>query len=545
MRYSEEIIEEVRLRADIAEIIGEFIPLKKRGNNYIGLCPFHNEKTPSFNVSTERKIYKCFGCGKSGNTFSFLMEHAGMSFIEAVEYTAKECGITLPEKSQPAGTKTEPTKRSLTIDALKSAAAFYSYTLHTEKGKAALDYLNNREFNNDIIIQFSLGYAPDSWDSVIKELGSHGFTEEIMLEAGLVIKKENGGCYDRFRGRATFAIKDHLGRIVGFGARRMNEDKSQPKYINSPQTIVYDKSKILYGLFEAKNNIRSSGTAILVEGYADALTLHRAGFTNTVASSGTALTLEQLDLLKKYCSKLLIVYDADSAGANATERGLELALSQGFETFIVRLPEGEDPDSFVRNRGQETFRRQLDTAVEFLDFKLDTMRKSGKLNNPADSAAAIRNIIGIISKIPDRLQHDFYISRLASKMQMSEYQVQRIYEEKANSDAAAERHDDRHENFRYEVMPPPSEEDYYSVYENPSEESKQPEEISSETILREMFPEEKMLIKFAIEKPEYLNKMFEQHELCSDNFVSDAGKYMFSIIVNLCEESSDLLNEII
>jgi DNA primase len=313
---------------------------------------------------------------------------------------------------------------------MQKAESYYREQLKQFSGQQTYSYFMRRGFDDDIQELFSLGFSPDSWTQTLQFLTSSGYSEQAMEDAGLILRREKDNSpYDRFRGRAMFPVHDHLGKVVGFGARRMVEDDAQPKYINSPQSLIYDKSRILYGLAQAKSSIRSLGYAILTEGYADTISLVQAGFSNTVASSGTALTTEQLQLLSRYSKKLYIVYDGDAAGEQAALRGIDLAIEQGFDVRLIALPEGEDPDSFVRNRGPESFRRAIELAMTIIQFKIESFRKQGLLNSPAEKAQAIRSLIETVAKIPDILQHDFYIQQISDTLHLSYGQISHLYDE--------------------------------------------------------------------------------------------------------------------
>ncbi|MFM8472590.1 MAG: DNA primase, partial [Candidatus Kapaibacterium sp.] len=353
MHIPEHIIEEVRHRSDIVETVGEHVRLQKRGKNFLGLCPFHSEKTPSFNVNPELGIYKCFGCGKSGSAINFIMDHQAMSFPEAVRFLARRIGVVIEDEQQTDAERLEHSRTDAAHRALAAACEYYEERLRDSVGKVAMTYLSGRGFDEATLRAFHCGYAPDDWQSTSVELLRRGFSEQTMEDAGLIIRRDDGGMYDRFRGRVMFPIHDSMGRVVGFGARALHPDSGGAKYVNSPQSRVYDKSRVVYGLFQAKQEIRKLDRVILTEGYADTITLHRSGFTNAVASSGTALTTEQLNLIGRYSKNLVIAYDGDDAGLTAAMKAIELALPQGFDVSIVSLPDKDDPDTFVRSKGAE------------------------------------------------------------------------------------------------------------------------------------------------------------------------------------------------
>ncbi len=420
MHIPEHLVEEIRSRSDIVEVIGEHVQLQKRGKNFLGLCPFHSEKTPSFNVNPELGIYKCFGCGKSGNVYKFLMEHNGLTFPDSVKLLAQRVGIVIQEDEKSSEQLEEQTRHDSAHRALAAAADFFQRCLFSPRGAVAMKYIHQRGFDEPMIKSFHLGYALDEWQALTNELVRLGFSEQCLEDAGLVIRRDDGSIHDRFRGRVIFPIHDSMGRTVGFGARSLSSDKAQAKYINSPQSIVYDKSRVLYGLFQAKQSIRQQNSALLTEGYADTISLHQFGFSNTIASSGTALTPEQLTLLSRYTKNLIIVYDGDEAGIKAATRGVELALQAGFEVTIVVLPNGEDPDTFIREHGSSAFDSYIRDARTFIDFLADRFKAQGMFNSAKGQADAVRELMRLVSLVTDHLQREFLIRNLSQKFTLRE-----------------------------------------------------------------------------------------------------------------------------
>ncbi len=377
MRISDDKIDEVRNSADIVEVIAAYVHLKKRGKNYLGLCPFHTEKTPSFTVSAEKQMYHCFGCGKGGNIFTFLMEMDKISFVEAVRSLASKSGITIPEESKPMAEEQTEFENYYAICRFAGMHFFKNLT-ESDEGKEALQYFYKRGFSDETIRTFGLGYSLNSWDAFALKARAEGFKIEDIAKVGLARVRDDGSPYDYFRGRAMFPILSTQGRVIGFGARKMREDDTiAGKYINSPETPVYNKSRVLYGLFHAKDSIRQEDNALMVEGYADLISLYQAGVKNVVASSGTALTEEQLVLIGRYSKNLTLVYDADTAGSSATVRGIDLALEHDLNVRIVELPEGDDPDSFVQKHGGNEFRERLLNAISFIDFRAKQFQRAG------------------------------------------------------------------------------------------------------------------------------------------------------------------------
>ncbi|MFP4528186.1 MAG: DNA primase [Candidatus Kapaibacterium sp.] len=527
MKIPDEIIEELSQQADIVEIIGDYVDLKRRGANFVGLCPFHNEKTPSFNVSPDKGIYKCFGCGKAGNTLGFLMDYNGMSFPEAIKHLATRIGFPLPESASTQSSMSQ-SKRTDALKAIDIAAAYYHSRLGKTDGKPALNYFLNRGFSKELIIKFKLGYAPDSWDSTLNILLKKAFTIENLLDAGLIIERESGGHYDRFRNRAMFPIRDFMGRIIGFGARRMNEDETQPKYINSPQSLIYDKSKSLYGLFESKTQMRNRKEAIIVEGYADVLSLHQAGFENTVASSGTALTIEQLSVIQRYAKKVYLVYDADEAGIKATKKATELALSKGFETMITTLPAGEDPDSMIQKNGTKAFRSYLNESLSFIDYFVKIYRRNGNLATPEGKTAVSREMLKLIAQIPDRLKHDMYVGHLAGILGLSESELRSVYQEKSNIERRFGQEHTYQKNRKQETQ----------IIAN-NEQTK-----NSDSILKDLLPEENVLISIAINDKAGAEIIFDQLEINADKMITFAAKRIIEIISQYIHKNNSTLSMI-
>jgi DNA primase len=418
MRIPPEKIEEIRSAIDIVDVISQHVRLKKRGKSFTGLCPFHQEKTPSFTVSADKQVYHCFGCGRGGNVFTFVMEFEKVSFTEAVRSLAEKVGIVIAFAESDQEHQNE-------IESLYNVCRFAGLTFHnnltkSDEGRTALEYFHQRGFTDETIRAFGLGYAMNSWDGFLNRAKEEGLKREDLLKAGLLRTREDGSDYDYFRGRAIFPIFITTGRVVGFGARKLREDDPLGKYINSPETPIYNKSRILFGLFHSKDAVRSEDNALMVEGYADLISLYQAGIQNVVASSGTALTEEQVQLISRYTKKLTLVYDADSAGSNATLRGMDIALAQDLDISIVELPEGEDPDSFVRKSGGKEFRRLLGESISFIDFKAKQFLRAGAFGTPEGKAQAVRSIVQSIAKMPDELKRNFYIKEVSAKYDVYE-----------------------------------------------------------------------------------------------------------------------------
>jgi len=410
MRIPNHIVDQVRDSADILSIIQDYVRLKKAGNNYVGLCPFHEEKTPSFNVNPTKGYFKCFGCGKGGNVFTFVMEIERLLFVDAVRWLAERVGITIPTH---VGDQEAYEKKEIVYHALRFAAKYYvEQLLNPHSGLHAREYLKKRGLTDQTIEKFKLGYAPSSWDGLLKSAEHESISAETLVRAGLIKKREDSqGYYDRLRNRVIFPITSHVGKIIGFGGRVFTQGDTAPKYINSPDTEVYHKSDVLYGLYQAKHEARQEDRVLLVEGYTDVLALYQAGF-GAVASCGTALTPAQVKLMGRYVKEIRLLYDADSAGKAANERAIDHILQNGLDASVVSLPVGEDPDSFVRNSGAEKFRTYLQTASK--DW-MESMVSEAISNHLFDSPRTMREEIAKVAKriswVQDDLLRKLYIQK--------------------------------------------------------------------------------------------------------------------------------------
>ena len=397
---SQETIQQIQSRIDIIDIIGSFIKLKKRGANYLGNCPFHNEKTPSFTVSPTKEIFKCFGCGKSGNTISFLMEHEKYSYVETLRWLANKYNVAIEETE----TSPEFKAQQLTADSLYiinhfARDFFVEQLFHSEEGTdVALSYLKERGFREDIIKKFQLGFNPSAKDDFAQAALSHQYSKELLLKTGLVNSRDEK-IQDNYRGRIIFPIHNQSGKVLGFGARIIKSNDKAPKYINTPENEIYVKSKILYGSYFARMAIDKADECLLVEGYTDVVSLHQAGIENVVASGGTSLTPDQLRLIKKYTNNLTIIYDGDSAGIKAALRGLDLALEESLHVRLVLIPDKEDPDSYVHKIGAQKFVEFIQKEKkDFILFQLEiALQEAG--NDSAKKSAIVNQIAETISKI--------------------------------------------------------------------------------------------------------------------------------------------------
>ena len=420
----QETIQQIISRIDIIEIVNSFVKLRKRGTNYIGLCPFHNEKSPSFTVSPSREIYKCFGCGKSGNAISFLMEHEKYSYVEALKWLAAKYNVEIEEKETSPEYKQQQQEADSLYIINKFAQQYFSDSLfNSEEGlNVGMSYLKERGFREETIKRFELGYNPEARDTFAKAAVAKQFNKELLKKAGLVVERENG-LQDNYRGRVIFPIHNQSGKVTGFGARLIRKNDKAPKYINTPENEIYVKSKILYGSWFARQAIDKNDECLLVEGYTDVVSLHQAGIENVVASGGTSLTPDQLRLIKKYTSNLTILYDGDAAGVKAALRGLDLALEEGLNVQLALLPDNEDPDSYVNKYGAAAFTNFIkENKKDFILFQLefylseaanDTNKKSQVVNTIAES-------ISKINKAEDFTKQEDYIRQTAQILKIDE-----------------------------------------------------------------------------------------------------------------------------
>ncbi|SEA21313.1 DNA primase [Pedobacter hartonius] len=418
----QDTINKIMDTARIEEVVGDFVSLKKRGTSLIGNCPFHNEKTPSFHVSVTKGIYKCFGCGKGGDAVHFIMDHEKYSYPEALKYLAQKYNIEVEEKEQsPQDVEANNARESLYVVSLYAANYFANELWTGEHGRAiGLSYFRERGFREDIIKKFELGYSPDQWDALILSAKAAGHKEEYLERTGLSIRNDKGKVYDRFRGRVMFPIHNFTGRVIGFGGRTLKTDKNVPKYVNSPESDIYHKSNVLYGLFQAKKAIREFDNCYLVEGYADVLSVHQAGIENVVASSGTSLTVEQIRLIGRFTQNVTILYDGDAAGIKASLRGLDMILEEGLNVKVVNFPDGHDPDSYMHKVGAGAFKIYIENnRKDFILYKADILLKEAG-TDPIKRAGIIRDIVESIAKIPDDIKASVFIRECSRLLQVEE-----------------------------------------------------------------------------------------------------------------------------
>src|SRR5712692_1419622 len=410
--------EKVKQQADIVRVMGEYVQLKKAGQNFRGLCPFHSEKTPSFNVHATKQIYHCFGCGKGGDVFNFVMEMEKCAFPEAIRIVAEKCGIAIPRpKERSPEERKENQQRAALVEIHREAQAFFVKQLEgTAEGKLARAYLEDRGLDKDAIARFGIGYAPSGGDVLLRFLKAK-YPEKLLVESGLVSRDQSGRSFDRFRRRITFPISNESGKIVAFGCRALGDD--QPKYMNSPETPIYSKSNVLYHADRAKEALRQNDFAVLVEGYMDAIAVARAGITNVVASCGTSLAEPQIKLLGRFTRRVVVNYDPDTAGQVATERSLTLLLEKEFDVRVLALPGGADPDKFLRDQGAEAYRQLLAKAPPYLDYLIGRARHMDR-STAAGKVAALNFLMPYVQRLPNRLLRSEWATRIASELHVDE-----------------------------------------------------------------------------------------------------------------------------
>lgn len=422
MYYPEELIEEVRTRNDIVEVISGYVRLQKKGSNYFGLCPFHNEKSPSFSVSPGKQMYYCFGCGAGGNVITFLMEYENQTFPEAVRTLAQRAGIALPEADDSKEARQADSRRAKLLEINKKAAKYFYYQLRTERGSVGMEYLRKRELSDETMNHFGLGYANKYSNDLIQYLKSKGYSEDLIRDAGLCNVDEKHGMYDKFWNRVMFPIQDINHRVIGFGGRVMGDGK--PKYLNSPETEIFDKSRNLYGLNFARTSRK--GNVILCEGYMDVIAMHQAGFTQAVASLGTAFTSGQASLLRRYANEILLSYDSDGAGVNAALRAIGILKEAGMTGRVINLEPYKDPDEFIKALGGEEFQKRLDHAENSFFFELRQLQKNYDLSDPEQKTAFHREIARKLCTFSEEVERENYIEAVAQKYHISFENLRRL-----------------------------------------------------------------------------------------------------------------------
>jgi DNA primase len=416
---SDEKVSEIRDRSSILEVVSDYVALKKTGRNHKGLCPFHSEKTPSFMVNEEKQIFHCFGCGEGGDVFTFLMKAGHFSFPEAVETLARRYGVSLPTRELSSAQQKEMAKRESLFEINRIASEYFRDLLTTRReGEEGRKYLSQRKISQEIVAEHGLGYASDRWDGLVEHLRQKKASLDLARELGLIFPKKREGWYDAFRGRVLFPIFDLHQRVVGFGGRIIKE--GEPKYLNSPESSVYHKGEVLYGLQVARRYAAEKDCAIVVEGYFDLLSLHQYGWKQSVATCGTALTPQHIRTLKRYTRNLITLFDADQAGVQAALRSLPLFLEEEVAAKIVLLPKGEDPDGFLRKGNSEDFAKRVERAVPLIDFFFERLMKTYDARSADGKVKIAKEGVALLGKIPDRIRRDFYTRALAERLDVKE-----------------------------------------------------------------------------------------------------------------------------
>ena len=422
MRYSEELIEEIRSRSDIVDVISGYVKLKRKGSSWFGLCPFHNEKSPSFSVSRDKQMYYCFGCGAGGNVFTFLMEYENFSFVEALQFLADRAGIQLPQQEYSKEARQEADLKSQLLKIHKEAAQFYFYQLKSQNGKTAYQYLLDRGLSRETIVHFGLGSASRYSGALYRYLKEKGYSDELLIQTGLFLQDEKRGMYDKFWNRVMFPIMDVNNRVIGFGGRVMGDGK--PKYLNSPETKIFDKSRNLYGLNFARSSRKKN--LIACEGYMDVIAMHQAGFDNAVASLGTALTAAQASLMKRYTDEVLLLYDSDEAGRKAAVRAIPLLRRAGLGQKVVDLSPYKDPDEFIKAEGAQAFEERLQKGRNGFLFQVDAAGKEFDLGDPQGQSDFFHRIASMLLEFEDEIERTSYLNAAAREYHVKEEMLSRL-----------------------------------------------------------------------------------------------------------------------
>lgn len=449
-------IDKIMNAANIVEVVSEFVSLRKAGVNYKGLCPFHNEKTPSFMVSPAKGYCHCFSCGKGGNAVGFIMEHEQMTYPEALRWLARKYHIEIREREMSDDEKREQSEReSLFILNEWALRYFQDNLLHTDKGKAiGMEYFRSRGFRDDTMNKFQLGYALPEWDALAKTALAKGFKEKYLIDTGLCYRKEDGTLQDRYHGRVVFPVHTVTGRVVAFGGRILGSDKKLAKYVNSPESLIYHKSNELYGIYQAKQAITRNDRCYLVEGYIDVTSMHQSGVENVVASSGTSLTTGQIRLIRRFTNNITVLYDGDSAGIHASIRGIDMLLAEGMNVKVLLLPDGDDPDSFARKHTAQEFRDYIETRQsDFIEFKTNLLLKG--VTDPVKRSEAISSIVKSVSVIQDQITRATYISECSHRLGINEATLISTMNKFIRGDMEEKRKETRREEEKAAAAPEP------------------------------------------------------------------------------------------
>lgn len=526
MIIPERKIEEIRSSINIVDVISEYVQLKKRGKNYIGLCPFHQEKTPSFIVSSDKQIYHCFGCHAGGNIFKFLMDYENISFVEAAQEIAKRLGINLDyqENSQPE----KQGEHEALYDINTVAAKFFSNNLlNSQAGETGRKYFANRKISLQTQRVFGLGYALPDWDGFFNHAKENKLDLEKAKLLGLIEKRDSGGYYDKFRGRIIFPIFSPNGRVIAFGGRIMENTPNAAKYLNSPESPIYLKRKTLYGLFHSKDEIRKMDKAILVEGYIDLISLYQAGIKNVVASCGTALTEDQVQMLSRYTKNIVVFYDADPAGIKASLRSIELLVKHDFEVRIAELPQGEDPDSFVKNSGRHEFEEVMKRALNFLEYQTFQYEKQGMFSDPEQQTKALRELVQSASYVKDELKRSILLKTIARKFNLREKLLETELEKILGNNASLRKTAETRQNAQIsrDDTPPTSN----PVNSSPAQEAAEEAAPSEAEIIKLLFEGNARIIKYIF------------NQLTPEDFSDPMFQYLSELVFDAFSSGEDIL----
>jgi len=422
MYYSDEIVEEVRSRNDIVDVISGYVKLQKKGNSYFGLCPFHNEKSPSFSVSRDKQMYYCFGCGAGGNVFTFIMEYENYSFLEALKFLAARAGVELPEETYSKEAKERADLRTTLLEINKLAAKYFYAQLKSQNGKIAYDYLKRRELSDETIVAFGLGYSNKYSNDLYKYLRAKGYSDEQIIKAGLANVDEKTGIYDKFWNRVMFPIMDVNSRVIGFGGRVMGDGK--PKYLNSPETMIFDKSRNLYGLNRARTSRKPY--YLVCEGYMDVISLHQSGFTNAVATLGTALTAGHAALIKRYVNEVYLTYDSDEAGTKAALRAVPILKEAGISAKVIRMDPYKDPDEFIKNLGKDAFEERIAKARNGFMFRLEMLERDYDMQSPEGKTEFLRIAAKWLAEFDEEIERTNYIEAVAKTYRVEYEELRKL-----------------------------------------------------------------------------------------------------------------------
>jgi DNA primase len=513
MRIPESKIDEIRESIDIVDIVSEFVQLRKRGKNYVGLCPFHSEKTPSFTVSNEKQIFHCFGCHNGGNVFKFLTEYHKISFVEAVQELAEQQGITI-EFDKEEYTEQQSEQEILYDINTEAARYFLNNLLNDDEGEGPRKYLHDRNIKTQTLRSFGLGYSLRGWENFINYAKSRNLNLDKCLQLGLIGKTSEGKLYDKLPGRLIFPIFSPNGRVVAFAGRVLDPKDNAAKYINSPESLIYIKGRILYGLSFAKEDIRRLDKAIIVEGYMDLISLYQSGIKNVVAASGTALTDDQVQLLSRYTKNVVLLFDADVAGIKASMRSIEILLKRDMEVKIVSLPKDEDPDSFVNKYGKEEFEELIKKAENFLEYESKYYESQGKFDDPATAASAIRDLVKPVALMNDGLKRSLLIKNIARKFNLRERLLEAELDKQIKQVTKFEKSDSRR------LQKQKSEEAATILMEATSE------------ISPVLYNLEREIIKLIFEADKPVAELIFNY-LHSEDFTNDVNRELFELVANL------------